>query len=153
MNQTPSPQVIIEAFPAHNGDCFLVSSQNYYLLVDTGYEDTYTDYLKPRFTEIKASGNRLDRVIITHIDEDHIHGAIPFIEANGTAEDNHIIAIEQVWHNSYRHLHQAEKKTEISPEGQRQLARLNKGESSVGEPVSARQGSSLAALLIGGKYA
>ncbi len=153
MDQTPSPQVIIEAFPAHNGDCFLVSSQDYYLLVDTGYEDTYTNYLKPRFTEIKASGNRLDRVIITHIDQDHIHGAIPFIEANGTAEDNHVIAIEQVWHNSYRHLHQAEKKTEISPEGQRQLARLNKGESSVGEPVSARQGSSLAALLLGGKYA
>lgn len=153
MNQTPSQQIIVEAFPADNGDCFLVSSQDYYLLIDTGYESTYTKYLKPRFSDIKTAGNRLDRLIITHIDEDHIHGAIPFIDDNGTAEENHIIAIEQVWHNSYRHLHQGEGTTEISTEGQRQLDRLNKGESSVGATVSARQGSSLAALLLSGKYA
>jgi len=147
-----STPIIVEAFPAYNGDCFLISYQGCYLLIDTGYDDTYTEYLEPRLADIKAAGHQLSRLIITHIDEDHIHGAIPFITANGKANENNIIAIEQVWHNSYRHLNRDEQKQEISAEGQQQLARLKTAGSSVDETVSARQGSSLAALLLGGKY-
>ncbi len=152
MNETPSKQISIEAFPADNGDCFLVSCKGCYLLIDTGYDDTYTNYLKSRFEEIKTAGNSLSRLIITHIDEDHIHGAIPLIKANGSTKESHIIPIEQVWHNSYRHLHRNDEKVEISTEGQQQLARLNTSGSSVGETVSAKQGSSLAADLLAGKY-
>jgi len=152
MDLPPSSPITVEAFPANSGDCFLISHEGNHLLIDTGYEDTYTNYLQRRFAEIKAGGSQLSRLIITHIDEDHIQGAIPFIKANGTTDESYIIPIEQVWHNSFRHLHLCEEKAEISAEDQQQLARLNTAGSSIGEPVSARQGSSLAALLLEGKY-
>lgn len=152
MSQTLPPPITIESFPAKNGDCFFISHQDYHLLIDTGYEETYTNFLLPRFSALKASGKKLSRLIITHIDEDHIHGAIPFLENNGTKDESNVIPIEQVWHNSYRHLHRNEEKAEISDEGQQQLARLQTAGSSVDSNVSARQGSSLAALLLRGEY-
>lgn len=142
----------IEAFPAKNGDSFLVRYQDYFFLIDTGFKDTYLNYLEPRFAELKKEGKTLKRLIITHIDEDHIQGAIPFISANGNTSESHIIPIDQVWHNSYRHLHRNEEKVEISEEGKQQLARLTTSGNSLDSTVSARQGSSLAGLLLSGKY-
>jgi len=152
MKETPLASVMIETFPAKNGDCFLISFQECHILIDAGYEDTYKNYLEPRFKELKQAGQQLSRLIITHIDQDHIHGAIPFIIANGSTDENNIIPIEQVWHNSYRHLHKDEETEDISPEGKQLLNRLATSFSSVGEKVSFREGSTLAAELLGGQY-
>ena len=152
MDDKKSATISIEAFPANNGDSFLVSYQNNYFLIDTGFKDTYENYLKPRFAELKKEGKTLKRLIITHIDEDHIQGAIPFISANGDTSKSYVIPIDQVWHNSYRHLHRNEEKTEISKEGKQQLTRLTASGNSLESMISARQGSSLAGLLLHGKY-
>ncbi|WP_157766328.1 MBL fold metallo-hydrolase [Pedobacter ginsengisoli] len=144
--------VIVEAFPAENGDSLLVSFQDCHLLIDTGYEETFNKHLTPRFAELKRAGQKLSRLIITHVDQDHIHGAIPMIKANGNTDQNQIIGIDQVWHNSYRHLHKGEDPTDISSEGKQLLSRLNTSGSSVGGTVSFKQGSSLAAELLSGKY-
>jgi beta-lactamase superfamily II metal-dependent hydrolase len=152
MNETQNTPVTIEAFPADNGDCLLVSCGDCHILIDTGYDDTFTNYLIPRFKELKQAGEKLSRLIITHIDQDHIHGAIPMIKANGSAQQSNIIEIEQVWHNSYRHLHRNDAPEEITSEGKQIISRLKTSGSSVGQTVSAREGSSLAAELLGGKY-
>ncbi|WP_433863828.1 AVAST type 1 anti-phage system MBL fold metallo-hydrolase Avs1a [Sphingobacterium thalpophilum] len=153
MNEEPKTQVIVEAFPAENGDCLLVSHKDCHILIDTGYEETYKKYLLPRFVGLKKDGHQLSRLIITHIDQDHIHGAIPLIKDNGRADQNNIIPIKQVWHNSYRHLNKGEEKTEISVEGEQLLERLKTSGSSINQEVSFRQGSSLAADLLSGNYA
>lgn len=152
MTEKQTIPVTIEAFPAKNGDCLLVSFADCHILIDTGYEDTFDNYLKPRLVELRDGGQKLSRLIITHIDQDHIHGAIPLIRANGNSQQNYIIEIDQVWHNSYRHLHKGEAHTEISTEGQQMMSRLKSAGSSVGETISAREGSTLAAELLGGKY-
>jgi len=152
MNQEQNIPVTVTAFPAENGDCLLVSCGECHILIDTGYNDTFENYLTPKFDELKRAGQKLSRLIITHIDQDHIHGAIPMIKANGGSLQNHIIEIDQVWHNSYRHFHKNQDQTAISAEGKQIISRLKTSGNSVGQTVSAREGSTLAAELLGGKY-
>lgn len=38
-------------------------------------------------------------MIVTHIDADHISGAIDFIEDNGDADHPKIIPVDEIWHN------------------------------------------------------
>lgn len=60
---------------ANCGDCFLIEDtetlQN--LLVDCGFKLTYQQ-------KIKHLTSCVDHLILTHSDEDHIHGAIPLIQ-------------------------------------------------------------------------
>jgi beta-lactamase superfamily II metal-dependent hydrolase len=75
--------ISIEMFPAGNGDSILVCFDQHIILIDGGYTSTYRDHLKPRLKELDAQGLRLSKFIVTHIDSDHITGAIDFIEDNG----------------------------------------------------------------------
>lgn len=154
MTQTgPDKHITIELFPAKNGDSILVSNGDFYLLIDTGYPETFNDYLLDRLNKLNAQGKKLLRVIITHIDQDHIAGAIPFFETNGLDQKKSVIEIEQVWHNSYRHLHLQEEAVAISTDGELQIQRLAKSvQKNIEGKVSAKQGSSLASLLLKGGY-
>lgn len=93
---------------ARDGDCILLRySSGVNLLVDTGYHATYTEHLKPRLLEWARAGQGLDYCIITHVDADHIEGAVEGLFPDNQASDNPcVIYIGQVWHNSYRHLRQ-----------------------------------------------
>ncbi len=99
-------------------------------------------------------------MIITHIDSDHISGAIKFIEENNK---NKFIEIDEVWFNAYRHLQNFKKggcelqdnekeilEREISL-GKSHVKRANQDEITKDE-ISAKQGSTLGALLLQGKY-
>jgi len=89
--------------PAFNGDCLIVSfgkKTKKHILIDCGYPQTYEECLKPILLEISNKGECLERMIITHIDSDHIFGTIKFLEEN----QSKFIEIKQVWHNTYRHL-------------------------------------------------
>ena len=68
--------ITVEMFPAGNGDSILVSFDQHIILIDGGYTSTYRDYLKPRLRELQAEGKRLSKFIVTHIDSDHITGAM-----------------------------------------------------------------------------
>lgn len=67
--------LLITALPANHGDCFVfeetVDKQT--LVVDCGLKITFNNYLSKRLTSA-------DSVILTHIDEDHILGAIPMVQ-------------------------------------------------------------------------
>lgn len=157
----------IEMFPASYGDSFLISCgdgdmERTNLLVDSGFISTYEDYLRDRLQQLNDSGNRLALLVITHIDADHLSGALKLLEENGHSSIPKIIPIDKVWHNSFRHL-QWEKNSstpeltiiekkileEINTQGYPN--ELNNVENK-DKPISAKQGSSLASLVFQGGY-
>ncbi|MFJ5792685.1 MBL fold metallo-hydrolase [Lysinibacillus sp. NPDC093197] len=100
-------EIIIEMFPADNGDSFLVrckGERTSNILIDFGYEETYREFIKPRLLELSSNGEMLDLVVLTHVDADHVEGAQFFFEENGYNSNPSIIEVKEVWHNSYRHL-------------------------------------------------
>ncbi len=139
----------IKIFPALNGDCLLIKAGETNILIDGGYVNTYKEYLKPALIELSSEGVNLSLVVVSHIDADHISGILKFIEEN---EQQNIIPIQNIWHNSFRHLCQNEQidsnfdekqvfgdiKKELFPDLER--------------CVSAKQGSSLATLLLKYNY-
>lgn len=118
--------VIIEMFPADNGDSFLVRCQGKRptnILIDLGYEETYREFIKPRLIELNKKGEILDLVILTHVDADHVEGAQFFFEENGYSSDPNIIRVNEVWHNSYRHLSISEEGRIINDKLSRKVLR------------------------------
>src|SRR5690554_5262706 len=100
-------KILVKCYPAKNGDCFLISFgktgiEKEYLLIDCGYVDTFKNYLKDDLIQIGKSGAVLEKLILTHIDADHIQGAIRFLKENNSEK---FITIKEVWHNTYRHLY------------------------------------------------
>lgn len=154
--------MIIEMFPAENGDAFLIRLDNKKnILVDMGYIDTYKNYIKDRLLKIKDENQCIDLLIITHIDEDHIEGAIEFLKENGNANNPNIIEIKEIWHNSYRHLQfdldKVDKISEFENEQLNDIKLRNSGisrkKTNESNLISARQGSTLAGYLYGLGYA
>lgn len=149
--------IVIKSFPALNGDCILVSfGDNYkkHILIDCGYTDTYKKYLKKELLEIANKKECIEKLIITHIDSDHILGAISLLKENL----NRFIEIKEVWHNTYRHIQSVKIETSAKPNqliGFKQvIARgycLEKSNNLELE-ISAEQGTTVGALLIKGKY-
>ncbi len=95
----------IKSFEAKNGDAFLISfgkKKKHNIMIDMGMPSTYEDSIKDDL--IKLSKKRqIDLLVISHMHRDHIGGALEFIKDNGKNHD--IINVNEVWHNSYRHLH------------------------------------------------
>jgi beta-lactamase superfamily II metal-dependent hydrolase len=149
--------ITVEMFPAGNGDSILVCFDQQVILIDGGYTSTYRDYLKPRLKELDAQGIRLSKFIVTHIDSDHITGAIDFIEDNGPAHNPSVIGIDEVWYNSYRHL-QFDNKAPGTFHGQvpdiEIKGALKSKEADIRDQVvSFSQGTSMGSLLLKNKYA
>jgi beta-lactamase superfamily II metal-dependent hydrolase len=157
-------KITVKMFPAKNGDCFLVSlglENRKHTLIDCGYTETYRDFLKKELLNIANNGEAIDLMVITHIDQDHILGALAFLEENNNAP---FIEIKEIWHNSYRHLQFEKEKVEKITE--QELTILNRevvlgssflrhriGQAGIrDEDISAKQGSMLAALILEGGY-
>ncbi|MDU4927023.1 MBL fold metallo-hydrolase [Clostridium butyricum] len=148
-------------FPAEGGDAFLLRLDNKKnILIDMGYSDTYTSYIKNRLIQLKEQKECIDLLVITHIDEDHIEGAIEFLHENGMADNPNIIEVKEIWHNSYRFLQfKKEKVDKITRSETKKLDRLiiskldNNGNKLNGlEGISCEQGSTFAGLLYGLGY-
>jgi hypothetical protein len=93
----------IEALPARLGDCLLVEclrpgTRPWRMLVDGGPSDTWP-LLAARLERLPLDDRRLDVVVITHIDSDHIGGMLPFFQSE-FAQQN----VGQVWFNGFQHL-------------------------------------------------
>lgn len=150
----------IEALPANEGDCILVTieQESLHILIDGGTAETYRNYLKNRLIQLKNEGGAIDLLIVTHIDNDHIGGVIELLKENGSNKDSKIIEIKNIWHNSYRHL-QFEKKGTLGNSEKKILNTvIAGGEVSLNcnlnenSPISAMQGTTLAGLIYGGNY-
>lgn len=144
----------INMYPAEDGDAFLISfgeDNDNNIIVDMGLSNTYENHIKQDLQKLKTEGKRIDLLVITHTDRDHIEGAIKFIDENDQSDE--IINIKEIWYNSYRHL-QFDKQQEtvlLSNEknilteiiGQNSTSSIDNGY----QDVSIGQGITLASLL------
>lgn len=87
-------KVIIKAYQVKGGDCFLIRYEGKNFLIDSGYKTT-SDKLINDLKIMSDKGEKLDLLIITHIDNDHIGGTISLLE------ENKVIQIDEVWYNGY----------------------------------------------------
>lgn len=146
-----APTVQVEMFPAAYGDAFLVTldtgQEQQHILIDGGFAGTYREHVRPRLIQLAQQGHALDLVVVTHVDADHIAGVISLFEENGPANEPAVIPIREVWHNSYRHLPLSGRAATIE-EQERVTRQIAAHPVHVGDgQISARQGSTLAALL------
>lgn len=140
----------LKMYAAKNGDSFLVNADGTYILIDAGFASTYQDFIATDLALLAKAGGRLDLVVCTHIDADHIGGLLEFFSLNGTP-DKRGIEVAAVWHNSLRSL----PPPAAQPDGLHDRMVLEairrRGFQGVAtsspNPISARQGSSLAKLL------
>lgn len=98
-------------FEAGNGDSFLVKcigNIHTNMLFDFGYSSTYKKHIEKHLKNMSDRKEKLDLVVVTHIDQDHISGGVRFFEDNGPADMPTIVGVKEVWHNSYRHLEMVE---------------------------------------------
>ncbi|MGX9732496.1 MBL fold metallo-hydrolase [Janthinobacterium aestuarii] len=150
-------------YQAGNGDAFLLVKNDpdpYAILIDGGYPVTFKNFIRSDLEILAAKGFKLDVVLATHLDADHISGLLEFFKQNGKADAPNIISVGQVWHNSLR---------SVSSLAPAILSALNTGDRQIlqaicqrGMPapsgakipseISARHASSLGALLLGGGY-
>ena len=149
----------VKAYPAKDGDCLLIcfgpdDINQTYILIDSGYYDTVTNYLIKDLEKISGEGHSLEKFVITHIDNDHIQGAVEFLRHNNSCK---IIDIDQIWHNTYRHLFNTEPDP-IEKSNDRILQQIikrgypkDKG-SKESKSISAIQGTTVGALILKGGY-
>lgn len=94
-------------FPASYGDSILVSCigrKKTNILIDMGFMSTYNKSIKNELKKLDEQNESLSLLVFTHIDEDHILGGIKFLRENGEYKSSKIIKVQEVWHNSYKHL-------------------------------------------------
>ena len=153
----------LRMYPAINGDAFLIienSIKPLAILIDGGYAATFHGYISPDLKQLARLGYSLDMVVSTHIDADHIAGLLAFFKLNGNSQAPEIIKVGDVWHNSLRSIGPMTVATGNTTPGDKDLLDeiRRRGYPIPPEPlaepveISARQGSSLAALLLGGGY-
>ncbi len=148
-----SSMLKVKMYPAKNGDALLVSAFGTHILVDAGYGSTFDEHIAPDLKHLSGEGHRLDLLICTHIDRDHIAGIIEFISANGPSGARSVIDVSQVWHNSLRSLSWPAGKPDSTYDRQVLEAIRKRGfplprsAGASANTIGAKQGSSLARLL------
>ncbi|MEA2560121.1 MAG: hypothetical protein QOH06_1625 [Acidobacteriota bacterium] len=95
----------IEMLPAQEGDCLWIEygSQDAprRILIDTGTPGTYKK-LTQKIADLPKDQRRFELFIVSHIDGDHIGGAIRFLEERPEG-----VEFDDVWFNGHRHLVEA----------------------------------------------
>ena len=94
----------IEMLPAGHGDSLWIeygdAAATQRWLVDCGTQQTVRTLLH-RVESVPAAERRLELFVLSHIDSDHIGGAVPFFKAMRQG-----LTIGDVWFNGWRHISQ-----------------------------------------------
>lgn len=93
--------------PARQGDAIWVEygtgRKTRRILIDAGPIDAYAD-VEARLKKLKEGDKRVELVVITHVDTDHIEGMIRLFAEK---RQRWLIAPEDIWFNGYRHMKEA----------------------------------------------
>lgn len=79
---------------------FVDNGKPHHILIDSGYERTYRNILGSEIQTIHANKERIDLWVISHIHDDHIGGAVNYINAINNNRANNII--DKWWYNPPR---------------------------------------------------
>jgi len=93
----------IELLPAGYGDAILIAygddaTAQHHILIDAGQAKTAPSVLD-RLATLRATGGVIDLFVVTHIDNDHIGGALKLLSDPAAAA-----MIQAIWFNGYVHL-------------------------------------------------
>lgn len=90
----------VRLLPAACGDCILIEYGDApsRVLIDAGFKRTYDETLRPHLDALGAPVP-LDLLVVTHIDRDHISGALPLLDAAPALVDP-----SDIWFNGKKHL-------------------------------------------------
>jgi beta-lactamase superfamily II metal-dependent hydrolase len=87
----------LEMLPAGDGDCLLLSwgegDRLHHIVVDGGRASAYP-ILRDRLKGLADRGDSLELYVLTHIDADHIEGALAYLK-----DEERPIVPKQVWYN------------------------------------------------------
>ncbi|WP_242122005.1 ComEC/Rec2 family competence protein [Sphingomonas lacusdianchii] len=88
----------LKMLPAADGDCLLLSWGDgplHHMVIDGGRKSAYP-HLNDELAAIADKGERLALYVLTHVDADHIEGALAYLK-----DVNRPLLPQQVWHNGY----------------------------------------------------
>ncbi|HRI68379.1 MAG TPA: hypothetical protein PK156_29325 [Polyangium sp.] len=92
----------IHMLPAAHGDCIFIeygpTSQRRQLLIDGGVAGTY-DKLRPRLLSIPEQRRKLELLVVTHVDADHIEGIVKML-----TDETLSFSVQDIWFNAYPQL-------------------------------------------------
>lgn len=152
-------KVKITMLPAGAGDCLLIEfmEEDYRILIDGGYAETYHNYLKKKLLKLAGQGKKINLLVITHIDADHIGGILAFLKENGSAKGPSIIEVEEVWYNAFSHMHKEKVQNEDVPYTIKEILKGSIAASNTTlrdgrHDISVFQGNTVAGLLKNGGY-
>lgn len=92
---------------AQFGDCLLLQSsegdKSFLILIDGGTSQTYERDLKPTIEALPSRARKIDLVVLSHIDNDHVLGLLDLLEDIKKNKDskNDEIRVMSLWHNSF----------------------------------------------------
>lgn len=132
------------------GDCFFLEfcfdSMEYTILVDTGPGACWTTSLKPFLDQLIAKKKKINVLVITHIDSDHIGGAIKLFQS-----EEYSGLVDEVWFNGLKQVLNIDAVSSVSGNQaayQRIIFQHLHNDSLDGvHPISAKQALSLGCLL------
>ena len=96
-------QCKITMFPAADGDCFLLEfntgETEYRMMIDSGPVNFGDAKLKTVAEKLKADKKKIDLLLISHFDRDHIGGALSLLR------DRHVWdVVGEIWHNGLQQI-------------------------------------------------
>lgn len=100
-------KLILRAIKAQHGDSLLLFANGAKVLIDGGPSGVYDQALRDQLLNLEREGEdqpRIDLLIVSHIDADHIDGVLDLtaelIEARED-ESEPVVRIDRAWHNSF----------------------------------------------------
>lgn len=92
------PSCTLEIIKASEGDCFFLSfifeNHNFNMLIDSGPSKCWNEELRTFLDDLNSIGKRINVLLITHIDSDHIGGALKLF-----TEEQYCKMVDEVWYN------------------------------------------------------
>ena len=107
----------VEMMPAKHGDALLVEygrERTRRLLIDAGPLGAWKE-VEGRLAQIPAGDQRVELVVVTHVDTDHIEGMIRLM---AQPLQRWPIVAEEIWFNGWKHIDQAQAKVLGGREGE-----------------------------------
>lgn len=114
-NMNPPPPESTEAvlrlrvIQADYGDCLILeygaADRPGHILIDGGPDGVYASHLKPELQAIAAAGSKIDLMVLSHVDEDHVVGLVDLMSDLATARiqgRQPFIGVDSLWYNTFR---------------------------------------------------